>query len=303
MELDVVRIFVKVVQSGSYTRAASLLHLPKSSVSRAVSRIEAESGTKLLLRTTRSITLTAAGRAFYDTCVNPLQQLEEARKSLSGQDTLLKGPVRITAPEDLGASIITPAVAKLSKEHAGLRFEILYTNQRVDLVKEGFDLAIRIGKLQDSQLKAQKLGDIRLLLVASPVFLKQNKIKAVEDLNGVPCLSHSPLYQKASWQLKSKKSRKTLNFEAKIVCNQMSSLLGLARESAGVALVPEYLCRQQISDGSLCAVLPEFSEDGYPAWLLSPHGLQSSARLKVTSMTLYSEIKRLLSEGLRFSTT
>jgi DNA-binding transcriptional LysR family regulator len=289
-----VRIFVKVVQSGSYTRAASLLHLPKSSVSRAVTRIEAESGTKLLMRTTRSITLTAAGRAFYDSCVSPLQQLEEARKSLSGSDNLLSGSVRITAPEDLGASIITPTIAKLSREQLGLNFEMFYTNQRVDLVKDGFDLAIRIGKMSDSQLKAKKLGDICLILVAAPRFLEKNKVKNPADLLGLPCLSYGPRYRKTKWQLRSAKARKTLNFEAKIVCNQMSSLVSLAREGAGVAIVPEYLCRTDIAQGTLRHILPAYYEDEYPVYLVSPFGVQSSARIKMSAELLTQEIKKLL---------
>jgi len=295
MELDVIRIFVKVIQSGSYTRAASLLQLPKSSVSRAVTRLETESGCKLLMRTTRSITLTAAGRAFYDTCVAPLQQLEDARRSLSGKDSLIVGSVKITGPEDLGASILTPAIAELSKDHSGLKFEIHYTNQVVDLIRDGFDLAIRIGVLKDSQLKAHKLGEIKLILVATAGYLSKHSVKNPEDLLECDCLSYGPRYTKTKWELRSNKSKKTLNFEAKIICNQMSSLMNLAKEGAGIALVPEYLCQQDLATKKLVHVLPDFFEEGYPVWLLSPHSIQNSAKIKLLISSFQTRIKKLLS--------
>ena len=100
MEIELVRIFVKVVKLGSFTKAADLLGIPKSSVSKGLARLENESGTKLLLRTTRSQTLTAAGKVFYDTCVGPIQTIEDAQRSLSGNDSLLTGNLKITAPED-----------------------------------------------------------------------------------------------------------------------------------------------------------------------------------------------------------
>src|SRR4051812_36061970 len=110
MDLELTRYFVKVVQNGSFSRAADLLKLPKSTVSKAITRLEHDTGTKLLLRTTRSLTLTAAGRAFYDTCLGPVHILEDAQKSLYGQDSILSGTLKITAPEDLGAHVISPAV-------------------------------------------------------------------------------------------------------------------------------------------------------------------------------------------------
>lgn len=291
MEIDIIRIFAKVVQSGNYTRAASILQLPKSSVSRAVSRLEKESGTKLLLRTTRSVTLTAAGRAFFDSCIGPLQQLEDARKSITGTDSFLTGLIRITGPEDLGSSIITPTLAELCKKHPEMKFEILYTNQIIDLIKDGFDLAIRIGDLKDSQLKAHKLGDLNLILVASPTYLLNCRIKSPEDLLRYNCLSISSRYSKTQWRLKSAKNKKTLNFESKVVCNQMTSLMKLAEEGAGIALIPEYLCTDKLNDKTLTRVLSDYHEDGYPIWMLSPHSIQTSAKIKV----LTAELKRNMS--------
>src|SRR6266566_5612916 len=189
MELEPTRIFVKVVQQGSFSRAAELLKLPKSTVSRAVSRLETESGTKLLLRTTRSLTLTASGRAFYESCVGPIHALEDARKSLDGQDSIVVGTIRITAPEDFGTLVVSPAIGKLAKEHTGLVFEMHYTEKFVDLIKDGYDLAVRLGKLSPSRLKVRRFGEVAIIAVAAPEYLKQRPaIKKPQDLAMHDCM-------------------------------------------------------------------------------------------------------------------
>lgn len=129
--IELTRIFVKVIQHGSFSKAADSLKIPKSTVSKAISRLERETGTKLLLRTTRSQTLTASGRAFYETCLEPLQILEDAQKSLFGKDAIIAGKIRITAPEDLGTHVIAPIIGELSQSYDKLFFELLYLNKVV----------------------------------------------------------------------------------------------------------------------------------------------------------------------------
>ncbi|HET6346646.1 MAG TPA: LysR family transcriptional regulator, partial [Myxococcota bacterium] len=132
MDIELVRIFTKVVQQQSFSKAAALLRLPKATVSRSVSRLERQTGTKLLVRTTRSVSTTSAGLAFYDAASASVQVLEAALRALQGQDSALSGTVRLTAPEDLGAHIISPAIAALSRAHGALAFELHYTDEVVD---------------------------------------------------------------------------------------------------------------------------------------------------------------------------
>ena len=153
MDLELCRIFVKVVQYNSFSKAAEVLKMPKSTVSRSITRLERETGTKLLVRSTRSLTVTQAGQEFYEASLGPIHQLEDAQKALVGKDSLLTGTVRMTAPEDLGTFVIAPAIAKLSSQYPSLRFELKYTDTIVDLVKEGFDLAVRIGRVKNSGLR------------------------------------------------------------------------------------------------------------------------------------------------------
>jgi len=292
MELDLTRIFVKVVQYNSFTRAAEALKMPKSTVSKSISRLERETGTKLLVRSTRNLTVTSAGKAFYEKSLGPIHQLEDAQKELYGKDNLLTGTVRITAPEDLGAFVIAPAIAKLSIEHSSLRFELQYTDHVVDLVKEGFDLAVRIGKARDSGLKLRRAGEVTLVAVATQAYLKgREKLKAPKDLSQHQLLSLGVQQMSERWTLRSKDKVVQVAVHAKIVSNQMSSLLRMALADGGVALVPTYICQPYLESGAVTRVLPDWSSPGIPVSLISPLAPSSSARLKVTVDQIIEELK------------
>lgn len=295
MDLELIRIFVKVVQNNSFSRAAEILKLPKSTVSKAVTRLESETGTRLLVRTTRSLTLTAAGRAFHESCLGPIQLLEDARKSLDGRDSMLTGLIRLTAPEDLGAAIISPELARLAMAHPGLSFEMVYTDEIVDLVKDGFDLAVRIGPPRESRLKAKKVGEVELVTVAAPSYLKTApRLREPGDLMNHLCLGLNHRVMLKTWTLKSKKGTVHASVNPRLVCNQTSSLRQAALAGGGVALVPHYLCLGDIEAGTLDRVLPDWRSPGRQVSILSPISSTSSARLKITSEHLAGALSRAL---------
>lgn len=297
MELDLTRIFVKVVQYSSFSKAAAALKMPKSTVSKSISRLEKETGTKLLVRSTRSLTVTQAGRVFYEASMGPIQQLEDAQKALYGKDNLLTGTVRITSPEDLGTFVVAPAIAKLSVKHPQLRFDLKYTDTILDLIKDGFDIAIRIGPVRDSGLKLKSAGEVTLIPVASPAYLKgKEKIKSPGDLTKHQCLSLDLQQTADRWTLRSGGKTIHVPVEAKILSNQMSSLVQMALADGGIALVPTYICQSYLANGKLIRVLPEWSNSGWPVSILTPLAPSSSARLKVTVDKIFEELK--LSEAL-----
>lgn len=287
------RIFVKVVQLGSFSKAAALLKLPKSSVSRAVSQLESSTGTRLLVRTTRSLTLTAAGRSFFESCVGPLQTLEDALKSLDGQESTLQGTVKITGPEDLGSFVISPTLAQLSREYPGLRFELKYTNEVLDLVREGFDIAIRLGPLKQTTFKAQKLGEVVLIFAASPEYLKGRKLAKAPG-ESLDYLTFHPPLENSHWALKSQGRTVRTKLEAKIVSNQLSTIVDMCVQGAGVGLVPSYLCEEHFRTGKLVHVFKDWSATSYPVSLVTPLASNSSARLRLVSQRLIFDVKRRL---------
>lgn len=294
MDIELTRVFIKVVQNSSFTKAAEVLKLPKSTVSKMIRRLEDETGTKLLLRTTRQLTLTAAGRSYFETCLEPMQILENAQKSLNSSDSILSGNFRITAPEDLGNFVIAPLIADLAQKNHQLSFELFYTDRIVDLVREGFDLAVRIGQLKSSALKARKVSEVNLILVAAPNYLNKNpKIRAPKDLENHSCLHyHSGLQV---WKLKSEDESVTVHPQSKIISNQMTSLLKMSLGGAGVALVPSYLAQEELDQGRLIRVLPNWKNVGLPVHLISPLSMSSSAKLKFVSEHLSHSIKKVLS--------
>jgi LysR family transcriptional regulator for bpeEF and oprC len=296
VHIELIQIFVQVVKSGGFSKAAQALKIPKSTVSKAITKLEKDSGTKLLLRTTRTQTLTAEGRGFYDACVGAIESIENAHKSLYGNENLLTGTIKLTAPEDLGTEVIAPAAGVLSQKYPGLHFQLIYTNEVLDLVKDGYDLAVRIGKLSESSLKVKRIGEVKLILVASPSYLKKSgKISKPEDLKTHDCLTMSLQSEWTQWHLKSSSgSSAQVSVRSRVASNQMSSLLRAAVAGSGVALAPAFLAQPFLKSEKLIRVLPQWSTSGLTVSLLSPLPFSSSARLRLTADYLVGEMQKAL---------
>ncbi len=295
IEIELSRVFVKVVQQGSFSKAAELLKIPKSTVSKSLTRLESLTGTKLLLRTTRSQTLTAAGRAFYETCLGPIQILEDAQRSLLGQDTIVSGTVKLTAAEDIGTYVIAPVIGDLCRSHPKINFELHFTNEVVDLVRDGFDLAVRFGKLPESQLKVRPIGEISLLPVASPAYLAAHKkILHPSDLSDHDSLCLRNHAMSRTWILQNEKKKINVPVHPRVESHQMTSLLKIALAGAGVLFAPSFLCRHEIESGTLVRLLPGWKGVGIPVSLVSPVSIATTARLKLVSDHIASAIQKEL---------
>jgi LysR family transcriptional regulator, regulator for bpeEF and oprC len=299
LDIELTRLFVKVVQHGGFSRAAEALRLPKSTISKAVARLESETGTKLLLRTTRNQTLTAAGRVFYETCLGPLQTLEDAQKSLYGHDNIVAGKIKLTAPEDIGAYIIAPAIARLCKKYPKLEFELDYTNEVIDLIKDGYDLAVRLGPLKESSLKARKVGELQLIPVASREYLHSSeKIETPKDLENHVCLAIASEQLVNEWLLRSERKVAKIKIHSQVHCNQVTSLIRIAKEGVGVALIPKFICKQELASKELIQVLPEWSGQRIDVSLVSPVSTSTSSRLALVSEEIGSALKEAFSPML-----
>src|SRR5258706_15126102 len=173
MDLNRIRLFVRVAEAGSFTAAARIVGLPKSSVSRGVAALERDLGVRLIQRTTRRLHLTEAGRAYYESVSRALSGVEEAAAAVSELQDAPSGPVRLTAPLDLGLWLLAPSVARFAERYREVRLDVALTQRVVDLVREGVDLALRAGKLADTGLVARPLGLVRAGLFASRRYLKR----------------------------------------------------------------------------------------------------------------------------------
>ncbi|MDB4968823.1 MAG: Transcriptional regulator, LysR family [Myxococcales bacterium] len=269
MDLNDILVFTRVVQSGSFTAAARALDLTKSSISRKVSELEDRLGARLLQRTTRKLSLTDVGRAYYENCARIVAELEEADLAVGRMQSSARGVLRITVPLAFGA--FGAIVAEFSKRYPEVQVEIVATDRQVDLVEEGFDLAIRAGALADSTLIARPLGQVRRLLVASPAYLKKSgQPKAPADLEKHACLVFAAAPSPARWTLRRDGKSVKVSTPARLVVNDFELLREAARSGLGIATLPEYLCKEDFARGRLRAVLPAWCTEETPIHAVYP---------------------------------
>jgi len=290
LDLDEILVFTRVVQGGSFTAAARALGMPKSTVSRKLSELEARVGARLLQRTTRTSSLTDIGRVYYEHCVRIVAEVEEAELAVKNLQATPRGLLRVTVP--LALSMLGPVLAEYLMRYPDVRIELLCTDRRVDLIEERFDLALRAGETPDSSVIGRRLGQIRRRLVAAPqVAKKLGKLKDLSDLESKPCLAFAP--EGSTWQLERGAKSATVAVRPRLVVNDYEMLRSVARAGFGIALLPEHLCADDLRDGRLVPVLDSWSAPEVPVFALYP----SARHLTPTVMALLELLRQKLSFG------
>jgi DNA-binding transcriptional LysR family regulator len=262
-DLNHVAVFVRVVETGSFTAAAAALGLPKSSVSRSVSRLELGLGVRLLQRTTRSVHLTDAGHVYFERVSRALSGLEEAQSAVSDMQRAPTGTVRVTAAVDLGVSIVGGLLARFLRQHPDIHVEMVLTGRLVNLVEEGVDLAIRAGKLNDSSLVARKVGTLEARLLAAPSYLRRRGTpKAVRELSSHACVLFRPRRGHSRWELLGPKGVERVDVSGPVSADDFAFIRQMLLAGSGIGLVPWTTCAQDIERGRLVRVLPEYAAPG-----------------------------------------
>ena len=255
-DLNEVLVFARVVESGSFTGAARALHMPKSTVSRKVTDLEERLGARLLQRTTRRLSLTDEGRTYYSYSARIATEIEEAERAVGRLHELPRGPLRVTMP--LNFDFMGPTIAEFAKRYPEVTLDVVSTDRVVGLVEEGFDVAIRAGRLADSTLVARALVTIRRIVVASPGYLKKHgRPRAPGDLEQHDCLVFSGGADR-SWQLHRESSTLEVAVRPRLVINDFEILLAAATAGLGVAMLPEYRCIADLRARRLEHVLKEW---------------------------------------------
>lgn len=261
MNLDGIDVFVKVVQSGSFTQAAKLLNMPITTVSGKVASLEKRLGITLLNRTTRKLHLTENGEAFFKRCVAAMAEIQAGENELSTSKSELEGLLRITSSLDVGQILLPPIMRSFLKEHPKLQIELSLTNRVVDLVGEGVDLAIRIGKLKDSTLIARKFIDAQGCLWASPSYIKKygqpqqpKQLKEHKFVN----------FSRVGNNIKLTKNNVVVEVEAtgQIIVDDMSTLKTFVLGGDGIGMIPNFLCEEEEASGKLVRILPTWISGG-----------------------------------------
>lgn len=280
--LDDVEAFLAVAEHGSFTAGAVALSTTPSVLSRAVTRLEVRLGNQLLRRTTRRINLTDAGRLYVDQARIAFSLLDEAERQAQGQDGELKGRVRISVPTTYGHYRLPPLLARFARQHPAVQVELNITNRNVDLVAEGFDLAIRLGHLPDSGLVARKLEDAALCLVASPGYVRHaGTPQTLEDLQQHQCLPFvlPSTGRIAPWVFKDGEDDVDwLPSPLVQVSDDVLGVVSLARQGMGICQSYDFIVQELVERGGLVELLPQLRGRTRPfSVVYAPHRSQSAA--------------------------
>lgn len=278
-ELRQIAIFAKTVDHGSFRGAAQALRLSPSVVSHHVGQLEKQLGTALLYRSTRKLSLTQEGERLLSAAHNMLDAAEAGIRDIANQTHELSGILRLTTPAVLTQSQLMDQLAEFSITYPRVNLSIDFSDDRRDIISDGFDLAIRMGELKDSSLKATKLFDMPRRLVASPSYLASRPTpRSPKDLNGWDWLELAPVWQKKAVFQKKEKREIAAKKQSRVSVNNVYALYQLTCASAGLAIIPEFIAEPAISDGDLKYVLPQWKTDPVTAYAVWPsnapkHGL------------------------------
>jgi DNA-binding transcriptional LysR family regulator len=260
VNLNRLSAFAAVAESGSFTAAAEKLGLTKARVSQQVSRLEAELGVTLLARTTRRVTPTEAGAAFYADCSQVLRDMDAALARVGGGAGIPGGLLRITSSEDFGAAVVVPALGAFMGKYPDVRVDFVGTDQVVDLVAGRFDLAIRTGWVREPNLRATGLGTFEQVVVASPAYLKKHGIpRRPQDLSAHRWIAFSILRTPYTWTFTPKRGvPRTVRVSAAVSTNGTASLRAFLLQGAGISVLPDYMIAADLKAGRLVPVIGQW---------------------------------------------
>ncbi|MGF1755932.1 LysR family transcriptional regulator [Vibrio makurazakiensis] len=289
--LNDMMVFATVVEQGSFTAAAESMGLPKSNISRKISRLEENLGIRLLERSTRTQHLTEVGRQYYAFCQRIKEEVYSAEQAV---ETLLERPqgnLKICASLAIGQELLAQKLAEFNAKYPDIKIELSLTNRRVDIIEEGYDLVIRIGELNDSALIARKICQLPLRLYASPQYLEGRKLLKPCDLKDHQCLWMNMKEQKAQWVLQSNEKTEKVDFNPALKCDDFSVLRQLAQDHMGITELPEYMAKQAIKNGKLLNVLPEWHFDKVDMFAVYPSHRGATPKVRVFLQFLVDTFK------------
>ena len=260
IQLDFVE-FVTTVQSGSFSKAAVILGVSKSHVSKQVSALEQRLGVQLLVRTTRKLSLTEIGRAYFQRCERILEDVNEAESVVSEIKGEPQGVLNISLPNTFGERYIVPIIASFLIRHSKLRMNVSISTRNVDLMDEGYDLAVRIGTLAESRLVARKLGDMHWIICATPDFLdKYGTPETPEELHKFNSVIFDlyGAHDQSFWNLSNAHNTDRFPVNGIYTSNNADSLITCALQDVGLLYLPELFVREYLQTGQLTQVLTDW---------------------------------------------
>lgn len=269
--------FVAVAELGSFTAAGNKLGVSVAQVSRQVSKLEKRLSTQLLYRTTRKVSISAEGEAYYQRCRRVLADLLEAERALGNLKNTPQGTIKLTAPVMYGETFIMPLVHDFMGQHPAIEVVSDLTNQSLDLIEGGYDLAIRLGKLKDSTLMAAPISQRSYRVCASPAYLKRyGTPHAFTELSKHNCL----VGQHGYWKFENAGKEHSVKVTANLSCNSGYSLVDAALKGIGIVQLPNYYVDAYIEQGHLVEVMAQYASAAETIWAVYPNNRHLSAKIR-----------------------
>lgn len=280
-DLARIRAFVQVFDSGGFSAAARQHGRSKALLSKYVTDLEDYLGVRLMNRTTRKLSLTEAGEAYYRESSQLLQQLDDLDATISDQTTAPRGLLRVSAPRNFGEMTLAPAIFAFLADHPTVTLDLRLEDRYVDLVEEGVDVALRISTMTDSSLIARKIADMRLVVVGSPDLVKARGLpKAPEDLRTLPCIIDTNLQTQANWRFIDHGRTISVHVSGPVRVNSPLAARDAALVGLGYAALPSYLAERLIDEGKLVSVLKPFIATGQTLQAVYPHRRHLAAKVR-----------------------
>lgn len=267
VDLNEIVVFVRIVQLGSFTAASARSGIPKATISRRIAALEERIGSRLLQRTTRKLSLTDVGRVYYEHCTRVVAELEEADLAVAELQSAPRGLLRVTAP--LSFPMLGPIFGEYLQLYPDVTVDLVCTDRRVDLIEERFDVAIRAGEARDSTLTTRGLGAVSRVLVAVPPVVKRiGRLETPRELISHATVTFAP--EGNVWRLTSGTKVEEVKLRPRLVVNDYAMLLSMTLSGCGVALLPEFLCREALEKRTLRRVLSPWASPAVPVFALYP---------------------------------
>ena len=279
--LDGVAVFVGVINTGSFTAAAQALGHSTSYVSKEITRLEKRLGSRLLNRTTRTISLTDAGRAYFERCSQIVIDAENAERSISQLQDKPRGLLRVNAPVSFASIYLLDYLSEFMNDFAEITLDVEFNDRMIDVVAEGYDVVIRAGNIQDSNLVARKFTTSKSVVVASPDYLKKNgRPLQASELEQHACLAYSLLPNPTLWNFVKDNSHTAVNINARLMANNAGLEVAMAVNGVGIGRLPLFCCEKEIAKGELVIILEDYDQPEIGVYVVYPHRQYLTARVR-----------------------
>lgn len=260
MDLNDIVVFTKVVETKSFTGAADALGLPKSTVSRKLAQLEERLGVRLVQRTTRKLALTEIGEAYYERCSRIVADVMSAEQLVTDMQSTPRGRLRVTSSVDFGTKWFGRIIASFLEEHRDINIELEATDRIVDLIEDGFDLAIRFGPMPESTLIARRLCAVNLITCASPAYLaRRGAPRTIEELDEHDHVLFTPASRNQTWTLLNGDQTHEFGRPARFASNNFGAVMTSVLSGSGIALLSDFMVAEELAAGVLVRVLPEWT--------------------------------------------